>query len=741
MRSRIWLWVCSAIITVACAGIAIGTNIIQPASHPVYQSPRFNSQVDPIQQPLLPQKGNLAATFEGSILSGSRIHFTEVGSLWLAGIQVADVDAVGNYAFAACRSAGLVVFDISDPSQPTVVGRRWDIGDASQITVSGSYAYVAAGRLVVIDISNPTQPNVLASVPSVLPEDVYAFDVTVRDNYAYVANYTGGLEIVDISNPHSPIVVGACSEVGAAHCVTVQGNFAYIGCINFVGGDPFDRIAGLSVVDISNPSAPLRVGHDTTFAFGRDPVDIYDVAVSGDYAYLTSPAAGLFIFDISNPSTPSKVTLTDTLRRAIGIEIDGSTAYVTQVASGGLSIYDLTNPIAPVQVGFTETNSTCYHVSVYSGKAYLAGYGYGLLTADVSVPTAPSMVGRWYKSGEPASIAVSGTLVCVGNRDGGLAVVDVTNPTAPSLASTYQTPDWALEAATYGNYVYLAANDRILGFDISDPAHPRTVFGRIAYYPQAVAITDHYLFVACTYDGVLIFDISNPESPSLKATLKTLGQPEDIAISGNNAVIGENGVGAIFIDISNPELPAVVGRYQPESDEYAHEVAIQGNLAFFSEYGGVTVLDITNPATPTKVGRCLGYAGYLAVSGDLLFDGDYAGTQVFDISNPASPTEVCKLGVGSSGFNVAGNRVIIAAPNMGLRIMDFTDYYCGDADGSGTAADIADLSFFVDFLFAGGPAPVDLAAANIDGVGSVDVGDLTSLVDFLFSGQPTLQCQ
>ncbi|HVP06491.1 MAG TPA: hypothetical protein VMS71_01515, partial [Candidatus Acidoferrum sp.] len=364
----------------------------------------------------------------------------------------------------------------------------------------------------------------------------------------------------------------------------------------------------------------------------------------------------------------------------------------------------------------------------------------GLFTADISAPASPAIVGRWYKYGGPSSIAVTGNLACVGNRDAGLAVVDITNPTAPSLATSYQTPDWALETATYGTYVYLAANDRVLGFDISDPAHLRAVFGRIAYYPQAVAISGHYLFVACPYDGILVFDITNPESPSLKATLRTLGSPEDIAVSGNYAVVADGPNGALIVDITNPELPIPLGRYQPEADNYTRSVEIKGNLVFVAEYGGVTILDITNPSTPTKVGRCLGYAGYLQVSGNLLFDGESGGMQVFDISNPASPLKVCDLGISAYGFSVTGNRVMIASPDMGLRIMDFTDYYCGDVDGSRTAADISDLSFLVDFLFASGPAPADMQAANLDGAGSVDVGDLTSLVDFLFLGQPTLQC-
>ena len=61
----------------------------------------------------------------------------------------------------------------------------------------------------------------------------------------------------------------------------------------------------------------------------------------------------------------------------------------------------------------------------------------------------------------------------------------------------------------------------------------------------------------------------------------------------------------------------------------------------------------------------------------------------------------------------------------------------GNVDGDPLeAVDIVDLTYFVDYLFAGGAAPVCMAEANVDGdlSRSVDISDLTALVDFLFTG-------
>jgi len=61
-------------------------------------------------------------------------------------------------------------------------------------------------------------------------------------------------------------------------------------------------------------------------------------------------------------------------------------------------------------------------------------------------------------------------------------------------------------------------------------------------------------------------------------------------------------------------------------------------------------------------------------------------------------------------------------------------YVCGDINGDSSAPDVADLTYFVDYLFVGGPPPSQMDAADCNGDASVDVADLTWLVDYLFAG-------
>jgi hypothetical protein len=57
----------------------------------------------------------------------------------------------------------------------------------------------------------------------------------------------------------------------------------------------------------------------------------------------------------------------------------------------------------------------------------------------------------------------------------------------------------------------------------------------------------------------------------------------------------------------------------------------------------------------------------------------------------------------------------------------------GDVDGSG-ATDVGDVFYLINYLFAGGPAP--LGPADVNGDGATDVADVFYLINFLFAGGP-----
>lgn len=234
----------------------------------------------------------------------------------------------GNYAYCAAYIDGLLILDVSDPTSPWLVGSynpySYSFISAEDVYVSGSYAYVAFGEagLEIIDISNPEFPK------SVWGDDINidgsSIDIFGAGNYVYIIDDEVGLAIIDISDPSSPTLVGSYDTQGMAQCVHVSGNYAYVG----------DASGELKIIEISNPTSPALVGSFTAY-------DVGGVYVNDKYAYLADGANGLTIIDVSNPASPTLVGSYDTPGYARDVYVAGNYIYLADGFSGKLIIFEI----------------------------------------------------------------------------------------------------------------------------------------------------------------------------------------------------------------------------------------------------------------------------------------------------------------------------------------------------------------------------------------------------------------
>jgi hypothetical protein len=88
--------------------------------------------------------------------------------------------------------------DISDPDTPTIVtGSPYaTASNAYDVVVVGSYAYVAAhtAGLQIFDVSDPEN---CAAVTSLSTTDT-ARELAVQGSCAYIADYSGGLQVIQL---------------------------------------------------------------------------------------------------------------------------------------------------------------------------------------------------------------------------------------------------------------------------------------------------------------------------------------------------------------------------------------------------------------------------------------------------------------------------------------------------------------------------------------------------------------
>lgn len=314
----------------------------------------------------------------------------------------------GEYAYVACGYNGVRILDVNNPKQLSEVGFLDTRDNTGEVAVSGTHAYVANGRdgLRVLDISNPAQPEEIASLN--IPGR--ANGVSLTGSYVYVSSYDHGIRIIDISHPSRPVEVGCLEKIGIAFHLYISGNVAYVEAGNklnifdisnslqpillssipidgFIRG--FDIIGqyvcisivwgagngSFKIVDVKDPAHPINVASMTKDDFGARSLSLFDVRVSGNYAYLGTMMMirppGIDIVDISNPVKPKAIDYFGTVGIPWGVIVSDHYLF-TALGELGLRVFDSSNPVKPVSFGYYPYGEDVRRFSVSGQYIYTA---------------------------------------------------------------------------------------------------------------------------------------------------------------------------------------------------------------------------------------------------------------------------------------------------------------------------------------------------------------------------------
>ena len=129
---------------------------------------------------------------------------------------VHDIFARDGLAFAACiRAQTLVVLDVSDLPSITMLSETGYNGAFTHntwLTDDGKYCVttdeLSAGHLHVFNVEDPTAPFEVSQWSNPDEPSSIVHNATIRDSFAFVSWYTAGLQIIDLSNPLAPVRAG-----------------------------------------------------------------------------------------------------------------------------------------------------------------------------------------------------------------------------------------------------------------------------------------------------------------------------------------------------------------------------------------------------------------------------------------------------------------------------------------------------------------------------------------------------
>jgi len=550
--------------------------------------------------------------------------------------EILHVEVLGGYAYVSSWSysfysfdwsSRLHIIDVSDPQAPVEMGVHQDFGLPIRLFVWAGHAYLyylENPEIQVIDVSDPTNPIRIGSIGN------HSDDFEIANGLLYRLSWLG-LEILDLSDPLNPVMLGTFGGSGwflDRFLSSVFGSYAYI---KKSSDYPNWSARGIEIIDVSDPSDPVFVG---TYVPPDPDEDVYRTAASGTDLFVFSN-----IYKYPNPN------------------------------ESWLRVIDVSDPSRPVESGsslLASGQSSPRDVAV-SGSHLYAVDG-GMRIVDCSDPSNPTKVSDYEPLGALRGVVVSESFAYGTSYPGGLHVIDLNDPENPVEVSSLEL-EFARDVAVSGEgHVFVVGLPYFAVIDVSDPYLPVQVgsadvrnVGGITYSNGLAYTTGHY--------GLSIVDPSIVHRPIEIGTYESIGPVSDVAISGGYAyaaLSSDCGISCLdIVDISTPADPVGVAVYETGGE--VGSVATDGDYVYLVR-DGFRVIDVSEPSAPVEVASCdaCSYSRKIVLSDRYAYV-ECDGTYVIDVRNPLSPIVVDSFGFRAGDIFLDGDFAYLAT-DLGLAI-------------------------------------------------------------------------
>lgn len=262
-------------------------------------------------------------------------------------------------AYVGHSLKGFQIFDISQPDNPRLISELALTGDPMDIAIRDNYALVASGYygLQIIDIRQQDKPSLAGSYQPG-SSNAYTSSLGLLPDMVMMATGMEGLVFVDIENPLKPKPAHTLSPPadGAITSVTLKDQYAFIA----------DDRSGLIIADISDPHRPQLLSVTKT------PGTVEDIALdeTGQMAFIADYRAGLLLLDISDLSHPRILGNYDGMDLAVAVAYSQDKAWVADYKQG-LVVIDISDPQNPRRDHAEDTGKT-NDIKIYNGYAFCA---------------------------------------------------------------------------------------------------------------------------------------------------------------------------------------------------------------------------------------------------------------------------------------------------------------------------------------------------------------------------------
>ncbi len=337
--------------------------------------------------------------------------------------QPQDVAIQDGKAFVADALAGLMVYDISDPQQPSWLAHIDTPGRANHVLVAGDRVFILDTYLgfTVIDVAEVRAPRIIASIP--IP--IYSRGEMARhgDTVVVVAGHPE-MHRIDISDPDAPSLLPRIEFPQPIHDLDIQDDLLAV-----VTWD--ERLEFHGIEDLQSPAEPLTFKASVELPFlasivrfagpmalvgcaqygvvGVDATDPARAEVAFRYTSTGSPFSGMVkkddrillvgntidVLGFHDPGTGDewgiqKFATAEAPGTHFDFTLHGDFAYVIHHMEGLMTVVNLSDPSSPEPVNTVKLTGSQFTDVVASGDhLYVSRYGQGIFVYSLEDPAQP----------------------------------------------------------------------------------------------------------------------------------------------------------------------------------------------------------------------------------------------------------------------------------------------------------------------------------------------------------------
>lgn len=395
--------------------------------------------------------------------------------------------------------------------------------------------------------------------------------------------------------------------------------------------------------------------------------------LAGNAALPTETGVGLYPVDQLGGAT-------------MAVAVEGWRAYLG--TGPRLTVWDLADPARPAGIGRSDLlPGAVVAVALSGGRAFVlcrdsarpaAQPGFSIHALDLVDPARPRAVASLDLAGAPMGVAASGGFLWVAAGSGGLVVVDVRQ--VDRLRVAYRDPLLpALAVVIRGSQAFVAGAGQLVALDISAPGAPR-LQGDFAIPATGLGLIGPHVVVANSFEQVIEIITILPGAdaePDFRVRVPLDIAPSSRVTTAGNLAFVAGATGVHVLDLSDPASPTRLGRIGPPFAQIAGMALVSRRLWLAAGEAGLAVYDVAASGGAALVAARpdLTNLRHVAALGDVLYAaGGNGGFWTLDITDRARPRPLAHVDLPNvQAVRVEPPLAYLACGRSGLFIVDIED--------------------------------------------------------------------